>query len=354
MITFYPGPSKLLPELNRYWQEGYEIGIFSQNHRSKPFMQMMERLKASLAGFLGVPKDYEIIFTSSATECWEIIAQSFVQRQSHHIGNGAFGEKWFQYTQKLVPNATYQAFEVQDEFPAEKLELGLDTDVICITQNETSNGTEIAPHLIADINAQMGKERILAVDATSSLGGRDLPIAEADVWFASIQKCFGLPPGLAIMICSPKALAHAEAKAEDLHYNSFGFALQNFQQNQTPYTPNIPGLYLLYRSLTGKPDLNTLDQEALAKWSTWQDFLEQHSKIKPLTAHPLVQSKTVMALETDAETLEKIFSKSEEAGFILGKGYGPWKATTFRVANFPAITLSDLEKLLDFLDPITA
>ncbi len=38
MITFYPGPSKVYPQIARYMQEAFEEGVLSINHRSAECM----------------------------------------------------------------------------------------------------------------------------------------------------------------------------------------------------------------------------------------------------------------------------------------------------------------------------
>jgi phosphoserine aminotransferase len=53
-------------------------------------------------------------------------------------------------------------------------------------------------------------DALIAVDATSSMAGVELDWQSADIWFASVQKCFGLPAGMAVMVCSPRALQYAE------------------------------------------------------------------------------------------------------------------------------------------------
>ena len=98
MISFYPGPSRVHTEVPAYVRDAYDEGILSINHRSDEFVQMCERTIGLLKERLNVPKDYTIFFTGSATECWEIIAQSLITDKSYHIYNGAFGQKWFDYT----------------------------------------------------------------------------------------------------------------------------------------------------------------------------------------------------------------------------------------------------------------
>src|SRR5688572_22240560 len=98
MISFYPGPSRVHDEIPQYVKEAYKKGILSINHRSDGFMEISEKTIGLLREKLNIPKDYTVFYTSSATECWEIIAQSLVTKKSHHIFNGSFGQKWFEYT----------------------------------------------------------------------------------------------------------------------------------------------------------------------------------------------------------------------------------------------------------------
>ena len=43
------------------------------------------------------------------------------------------------------------------------------------------------------------------------------------------------------------------------------------------------------------------------------------------------------------------FTKAKENNIILGNGYGAWKDTTFRIANFPAIEDWEFDQLKTLL-----
>src|SRR5947208_3271892 len=103
MISFYPGPSRVYDEIPRWVNDAARKGILSMSHRSPEFMSLSRKTVALIKRKLGVPDSYFVYFTSSATECWEVIAQSLITYKSIHISNGAFGEKWFDYTHKLRP-----------------------------------------------------------------------------------------------------------------------------------------------------------------------------------------------------------------------------------------------------------
>src|SRR4051794_37503246 len=115
MITFFPGPSKVYPEVQTYFQDAYNQGLLSANHRSSDFTVISKRVVDLLKEKLNVPADYTIYFTSSATEGWEILAQSLTKKYSYHIFNGAFGKKWFENVGKLGKTTA-------------KFEFGIDTE----------------------------------------------------------------------------------------------------------------------------------------------------------------------------------------------------------------------------------
>ena len=82
MISFYPGPSRVHDEIPGYVKDAHKLGILSINHRSPEFVKMSEKTIRLLKQKLNIPKTYTVFFTSSATECWEIIAQSLITEQA--------------------------------------------------------------------------------------------------------------------------------------------------------------------------------------------------------------------------------------------------------------------------------
>jgi phosphoserine aminotransferase len=344
MISFYPGPSKVYPAVAQYLQDAYASGVLSVNHRSPAAMALVERTFGLLREKLGIPAEYQIYFTSSATECWEIIAQSLTASGSTHLHNGAFGQKWFDYTRRLRPGSTGTAFHF-NEVPT--LAAGV-PELLCLTQNETSNGTQLPPETLSTAYASAdytSAVSLVALDATSSMAGIELDWATGDIWYASVQKCFGLPAGLAVLVCSPRALDRARQLSERDHYNSLLFLNENFQKFQTPYTPNVLGIYLLSRVLEGVPLITEVAARTRQRSLDWYQFLETETDWVPLVVNPTVRSDTVIAVQGTPERLAALKTRCQAAGITVGNGYGPWKDTTFRIANFPAIDDDEIEAL---------
>ncbi|MBN8821390.1 MULTISPECIES: aminotransferase class V-fold PLP-dependent enzyme [unclassified Spirosoma] len=333
MITFYPGPSKVYPQVADYAVEAVRQGIVSLNHRSAGFMDVVKETIHLLHEKLAIPADYHIALVSSATECWEIVAQSLTGEASLHPHSGAFGKKWAEYAYRIKPPTSLS-----------------EADVLCIVQNETSNGTQVSMETLAQFRRDF--TGLIAVDAVSSMAGIVLDWTLADVWFASVQKCFGLPAGLAVLIYSPNALKRAEEIGENSHYNSLLFIHENFSKFQTPYTPNGLGIYLLMRVLQQLAPIADVASVIKHRAAAWYSFFENElaqSSFQLLNQDTLVRSDTVIAVQGSDIDIKAIKTAAQQAGIMLGNGYGDWKTSTFRIANFPAISTDEIETLKQFL-----
>ncbi|RRB00791.1 aminotransferase class V-fold PLP-dependent enzyme [Larkinella rosea] len=330
MITFYPGPSKVYPQVAGYAQEAIQSGIVSLNHRSPGFMAVVEETIRLLHEKLVIPADYHIAFASSATECWEIIAQSLTVTSSLHPYGGAFGKKWMEYAHRIKPMI----------LPGE-------ADVLCVVQNETSNGTQVRMDTLTQFRRDF--TGLIAVDAVSSLGGLAFDWSLADVWFASVQKCLGLPAGLAVLIYSPNALEQAEIINDRQFYNSLLFIHENMEKYQTPFTPNGLGIYLLMNVLQQLPPIAEVDAVICRRAADWYRFIEQETDWRLLIENPEQRSDTVIAVRGNEDAIRAVKTAAQKNGITLGNGYGDWKSNTFRIANFPAIEDWEIEKLKSFL-----
>lgn len=345
LISFYPGPSRVYSYVTEFIYDAYKDGILSVNHRSPEFMKLMEDTKKTLRSGLKIPEDYEIMFVSSATECWEIIAQSLTKKKSQHFYNGAFGEKWANFAELAGKEVVKVEYGINEPLPTEKLDDS--AELICLTQNETSNGSRVPQEVITRINSLKSDHQLIAVDATSSMAGVYLDFTLADIWFASVQKCFGLPSGLAVLICSPYAIEKAEKLKETNHYNSFLRILENHRNNQTHYTPNTLDIYLLHRTGQISKGIEYIDEKIRKRYENWTSIIDQFDSFDWLISEEDLRSRTVFTLKCNDPELVK--TKAREVSIVLGNGYGTWKDKTFRIANFPAIKGKEIDKLVKFL-----
>ncbi|MBT0812813.1 aminotransferase class V-fold PLP-dependent enzyme [Litoribacter ruber] len=348
MISFSPGPSQVFPQLPKYFQEAFDKDILSANHRSRTFMNMYQEVIQLFKEKLHMPDDYQLLFTSSATENWEIISQSLTIKGTFHLYSGAFGKKWFDYAKHIHKSTEGIKFDPEQGIEPFKVDIPLDTDIVCLTQNETSNASEVNMETLTEIR-EKAANKLLAVDATSSMGGIELDFSLADIWFASVQKCFGLPAGLGVLILSPKAVQKAEQIGEIGRYNSLNFMLENARQYQTHYTPNVLAIYLLQRSLQDREEIQFIDRKLRGRMQELENIVASKDKFRYLNKFPEQRSRTVLGISGTESMISEIKAAAEKQGLVMGSGYGSLKNISFRIANFPAIDDEQFEKLKGFL-----
>lgn len=351
-ISFNVGPSALYPQVRELLLQAHDSGILSASHRSQAFCDAYALAVQQLQYKLEVPKDYTVLFYSSATECWSVLSESMVRYKSLHLYSGSFGQRWFDYAEAIRPHSIGVRFGL-DENPAQLIDYARqhlpETELVAITHNETSNGTQVPMRVLPLLRQAVGADVLLAVDGTSSMAGVVYDWAQADVWFASVQKCFGLPAGLGVLILSPRALLRAQDIAYKGQYNALVSAISYARDNQTTHTPNVLLIYLLGQLLQQLPPISSTSAMLNERAQRYYQFFADHSTLRPLITPPELRSTTVIALQCNADTISRAKQQAAQAGYTLGSGYGQWKQQSIRIANFPAIAQADVDGLLQCL-----
>lgn len=346
--TFFPGPSQIHPKVPQYYAEGLAEGIGSISHRSAQFNEISERCIRALKAKLDIPQEYTIFYTNSATQNWEILAQSLTEKKSEHYYTGSFGERWFYYANQIHKGALGHAHDPNTLIGEKLVDADPNSEIICLTQNETSNATQIPIAELRKIRAKY-PEKLIALDLTSSLAGIALPFEQLDIAYASVQKCFGLPAGLGFLVLSPRAKKKASKINDRRHYDSIPLMMEKMKKWQTNHTPNVIGIYALMRRMEDAPHIQEVDKETRQRAQYYYETIKELPWCSAFITNPSCLSLTVVAVKTDEETLQQVHNKCREAGILLGKGYGPYKEFTFRIANFPAHGEKEIEKLVSLL-----
>ncbi len=347
-----PGPSQPHPKLRRFLDDAWEADVLSLSHRGPTFEAIYQRADTALRTLLGIPPAYQVLFMGSATEAMERIIQSVVVSRSHHFIGGAFSEKWFEVAQQLGKQPTAARVKPGQPFTKADLQVPADTELLCITQNETSTGTAFPDaELLHLTKASSSKRPLVALDVVSSVPLRTLPWDRLDLVFFSVQKAFGLPAGLGVLIAGPRALAKAaklEASGQSVgSYHSLPRLAASAAKFQTPETPNVLGIYLLGRvaeDLLAR-GIDVLRQENQTRARALYAVLNDHPYLEPFVTDPHWRSTTVIvtAVRHGNHALHQTL---KEQGLIVGQGYQPFQEEHLRIANFPATDDRVFERLL--------
>ncbi|MEM6844364.1 MAG: aminotransferase class V-fold PLP-dependent enzyme [Bacteroidota bacterium] len=355
-IFFTPGPAELYFTVESHVKKALAEQVPSISHRSTRFQSIFQEAEENLRNLLGLPDNYYVFFTGSATEIWERLIQNLVAEQSYHYVNGAFSNRFYKITQELGRSPIAQAAEEGDCAIVDPDQIPTDTELVAFTQNETSTG---AAQPLEDIYRirKSHPNAIIAVDAVSTLPYIDLDYAQIDTTYFSVQKGFGLPAGLGVWLVNDRCLAKAEQLVQKQSigsYHSLPSLLEKARKQQTPETPNVLGIYLLAKvagdMLT--KGMEMIRNETKFKAGMMYQTLLEHPDFTPFVRNEKYRSKTVIVAETKKPSSE-VMEKLQTDNLVIGKGYGHFKSKHIRIANFPTHSKEQMILLIDKISAIS-
>ena len=351
-LTFNPGPSQLSLSTEEDIVRGIDQGIYSISHRSAQFQEISTRAINGLRAFMRIPAEYEIFYLPTATDAMESLIKNVVQHSSHHFVNGNFSKVFFEAAKKLglLPTVDMVAVGQQNNYKAATIPAS--AEMIAVTYNETSTGVMCQDDDLRALRAA-NPEKLLAVDITSIAAMKSFEIANADAWFFSVQKGFGLPAGMGILIVSPRAMERARTLQLPNGTFSFDAMAKSMAKNcQTIATPNVFLIYLLMCQVerwNAHGGQAAREAETRGKYQKLASVIESSTRWSFFVQNELHRSISVPCIAGRPEDILSLKKQCKDQGIILGSGYGELKETTFRIGNFPAITVEDTWRLLELL-----
>lgn len=352
-VTFNPGPSQLSDETKEDIKGAIDQNIGSLGHRGKDFSVFSKAAIDGLRAFHGIPDDHAILFTPSATEAMQLIAHNCI-RKSFHFTCGAFSELFANISQACGRNVVIDDVPWGQMNQIASTTIPPDCDLIAVTANETSTGVMLPDADIAELRSSH-PDALIALDSTSIAGMKPLNIADADLWYFSVQKGFGLPAGLGVLIVSPEAIDRAETmrmQNEVKTYFTFHRMLAKAREYQTICTPNVLAIYLLSCQLerwNRNGGVARIHQELREKQQLIDAYIASSGAVSHFVHEESVRSPSVICIQANPEHIEHVHQACVLKNIVLGKGYGKIQQTTFRIANFPAITKNNMEELIEIL-----
>ena len=290
-IFFTTGPSALYFTFEEHLRTALRKQIPSISHRSKEFSSIYQQTEEQLRALVGLPEDYRLFFTSSATEVWERMLQSTVTNNSLHLVNGAFSRRFYQISQKLGYQADLAEAPAGSVVAIDDIPLDAQPELIGVTHNETSTGAQQPLNDFADLRAKF-PNALLTVDAVSSFPVVDLPFDKIDSFYFSVQKCFGLPAGLGGWLVNQRFIERAKQLAPTgrTSYHGVDSYLEKHRKYQTPATPNVLYIYLLGKVIGDmlEKGIDRIRMESKYKSAILYHLLESKQRIQPFVKENLI------------------------------------------------------------------
>jgi phosphoserine aminotransferase len=349
-VYFTPGPSQPYPGLKRFLDEAWDQNIMSVSHRGRAFQSIYRRTDTALRELMDIPKSYKVLFLGSATEAMERVIQGTVAKRSHHFINGAFAEKWYEISMGLGKQPSAQ--KINAGINPVKLDTKVpdDAELLCVTQNETSNGMLFPEGVLSEIVKPLSST-LVALDVVSSAPIMGIPWENIDAAFFSVQKVFGLPAGLGVLITGPRALEKASLLEEQGisigSYHSLVGLASKADNFETPATPNVLNIFLLGKVAEAmlSRGIKTIRKENKVRAEILYELLNNHDHVTPFVADTKWQSPVVVVGSVNGGS-SKLHESLTDDGIIVGKGYAGFKNDHIRIANFPSINDMNFEILI--------
>ncbi|MEQ8925122.1 MAG: aminotransferase class V-fold PLP-dependent enzyme [Fulvivirga sp.] len=350
-LYFTPGPSQLYFTAEEHLKNALKHGVPSISHRSKEFQSIYAHTVEQLKVLLNIPDGYHVVFTSSATEVWERIGQNLIENESFHFVNGAFSEKFFSIIQNLGKSALKKQVIEGSVVEVETVLIPESSELISITYNETSTGASHSQNDL-DLIRKSFQDQLIALDVVSVTPSVEIDFSAVDTFYFSVQKCFGLPAGLGVWVFNDRCVQKAESLMNKNMsigtYHCIPELVKKSMINQTPETPNMLNIYLLGRVAE---DMNKKGVQQIRQETNYKHALLQHTiNESPYLSHFVEKennrSRTTAVANTtiDAKLLTEALAKK---GLVIGSGYGTFKNSQIRIANFPTHSKEQIEMLSD-------
>lgn len=332
-------------------------------HRSQGYKDLVAKIQPQLQQLLAT-QQLVYLSTSSAWGVMEGAIRNLVAKKVLNCMCGAFSDKWFDVAQRCGKSAEALQVDWGSPIRAEQVDAKLATgqfDALTLIHNETSTGT-MSP--LTEIAALKKKypDVMFIVDSVSSMTALPIKFDELgiDVLLAGTQKAFAMPPGFAVFVCSPAALAKAATLKDRGYYFDLVEFQKNAEQNMTPSTPSISHTYALSskldeffaEGLENRYARHRKTNQMTRDWAAKHGFtLFPEKGFESITLTCVNNGAKPGGRTVEVAKLQKLV---KEQGFLIDGGYGKIKGTTFRLSNMGDETEATMNQVYAALDQAMA
>ncbi len=358
MINFTVGPVQSSDKVRAIGAEN--VPYF----RTAEFSQVMLENERLMLKFAGAPDGSRAVFiTGSGTASMEATVMNLLTPEDRAlvVNGGSFGARFCKICEiHGVPHDEIRLeagrkLRVEDlaaknaksakEFCKDNAGRGY--TAFLVNKHETSTGVHYDMGLIGRYCKEHGL--LLIVDNISSFLCDEFNMAEvgADVMITGSQKALACPPGVSIIVLSPRALERVAKNDPKCMYFDLKDALANQTRGQTPFTPAVGTLLQInarLREIDAAGGVATEVQKAKAM----SEYFRSRIADLPVEIVSESLSNAVTPLHpTNGMSAYDIFLKlKDEHGIWICPNGGELKDRIFRVGHMGCLDTVDYDKLI--------
>jgi aspartate aminotransferase-like enzyme len=336
-VLFLPGPMQVPDHI----RSAGDRPLFS--HRSKPMLQLLDKLEAGCRPLFGTSSDV-LFLAASGTGAMEsaIVNLTSPGDEIIVVVGGTFSERWKSIAEGY--GLTVRVVEVDWRRGASLADVqkGLEqwpkAQVVFITWSESSTGVLIE---LAEIGKLVrSQDKVIVADAVSGLAVSPMQMDDwnIDAVVVGSQKGLMIPPGLGVVAIGPRAWAKRETSKTPRFY----FDWLKYKKN-VPFTPALSLLFQLDAALDyihsdGK-------EKIFARRAQVADYMRNLVKKVGMEVYALKPGNGITGVIPpagfDIEGLTR--RMNDEFGIQIGDGQGRIKNTTFRIGHVGYLTDEEID-----------
>ncbi|MCG3675152.1 pyridoxal-phosphate-dependent aminotransferase family protein [Aliarcobacter butzleri] len=340
---FAPGPVPMSKKILKIGSK--QLPYF----RNEYFSKIVLECKKDLLTLTNAPKDSEVIFmTSSGTGAMEAVIMNLLSKDDNAIiiNGGGFGQRFVDICNTHnIPNFDIK-INKDENINFEGLSF-FHANTFIVNAHETTIGKLYNLNKIGQFCKKNNLLNIVDAISTFVCDEIDMKKQHIDALIISSNKGLALPPGLGIVVLSPKAILKLQ-EINSIYFN-FKSYITDIQRGQTPFTPAISIILQLNKRL--KELRKQTIVKANKKTKKLANYFRKNIKDLPFEFYVKNMPNAMTTLTpTDGKLATQIIEEFEERyNIILTPSGGDLKEKLIRVSHMGNMNKKYVDVLINAL-----
>ena len=348
MLNFTVGPVMCSDEVCAVG--GEQVPYF----RTPEFSELMLENEKLMLEFSKAPKGSRVVFmTNSSTGSMEAVVMNCFTGSDKVlvIDGGSFGHRFVELCE--IYDVPYVALKLKHGQKLTKEHLyeydNMGFTGLLVNIDETSTGVLYDSEMLGEFCKINNMFYVCDCVSAFLADPFDMAHCGADVMITGSQKVLACPPGISMIVLTPRAVERVTNGKVKSMYFDLADNLKNMERGQTPFTPAVGILRQINARLKEIEAAGGADAEIVRVAAQAQDFRE---KIKELPFELVSESPangvtSVHPLNADA--FEIFMELKDHYGIWICPNGGDMKSTVFRVGHIGYLNHDDNTTLINAL-----
>ena len=345
--NFSAGPCILPPEVLRKASESileldnHGLSLIEMSHRSKPFVEIMEKARALVRELLNVPDNYTVLFLQGGASLgFYMSAINFMKNEggkAAYLETGTWSTGAIKEAKLLGEVVTVASGKDVDFTKIPKdFTIPNDADYFHITSNNTIRGTQIKEFPKSPIS--------VLCDMSSDIFSRKINVSDFDLIYAGAQKNMG-PAGTTLYIVNKDKLGKTGRQIPsmlDLEKHDAKDSMYN-----TPPVFAVYGAMLTMEWMKSIGGIAELERRNEAKAKLLYDEIDRNPLFKGTTAvedRSLMNPTFVLTDDSHTERYDKMWKDAGISGINGHRSVGGYRASMYN-----ALPIESVQVLVDIM-----